>query len=426
MGNGRKSKGHKHTKGKSKKPKPAPAEEEPASTPDFNLITHPKVYGKEFVEFVKKVGINTADPDDFAFALDLFGNKGSREKLLLAAADAEKNSLEAATMREAKDDGITNVELERQPTTLTMVFRKTLEILARDAWLRKFDAHTLTRLKAHCDAVGEQYPDHVLEHCAAPASSRPTAARRRRRESVERPGRAVRRSASSARPRGRRTTASHAGEARSIFVKDALSMFKLVFEHAPDINALPVVKVGAPAPRDDRFGARSNSLAIPWNRADRARPRRPPKCPQVLIAPLWRAFAAFLQFDVGNFAYFVERADPFEVRFTLPFVMCAYVTDGGFIDFEFELEFDRETFTKIFGRTVTCEAIRLFRQHSPYFADGVDKPILIIAHLMVDGSAERLKFLMMGAHGGCGVCARLAREHLERVDPVREDPRPFF
>ena len=106
--------------------------------------------------------------------------------------------------------------------------------------------------------------------------------------------------------------------------------------------------------------------------------------------------------------------------------MCAYVTDGGFIDFEFELEFDRETFTKMFGRTVTCEAIRLFRQHLPYFADGVDKPILIIAHLMVDGSAEQIKFLMMGAHGGCGECARLAMAHLEREDPAREGPRPFF
>ena len=304
-----------------------------------------------------------------------------------------------------------------------LVLQAMLTLFAEDA---KERAACATMLEAHCDAVGNHYPDDVLKDRAPPVSSRRTDARRRRRESVDRPGRAVRRSASSARPRSRRTTASHAGEARSIFVKDALSMFKLVFEHAPDINALPVVNVGAPAPRDDRFGARSNSLAIPRNRADRARPRRPPKCPQVLIAPLWRAFAAFLQFDVGNFAYFVERADPFEVRFTLPFVMCAYVTDGGFIDFEFELEFDRETFTKMFGRTVTCEAIRLFRQHLPYFADGVDKPILIIAHLMVDGSAERLKFLMMGARGGCGVCARLAREHLERVYPAREDPRPFF
>ena len=175
--------------------------------------------------------------------------------------------------------------------------------------------------------------------------------------------------------------------------------------------------------RDGRFGARSNSLALPRNRAGRARPRRPPEYPQVLIAPIWRAFAAFLQSDVFKFAYFVERADPFDVRFTLPVVMCTYVTSTQ------PLLLDREAFTRTFGRAVTNEAVGFFRDHSPFFADGSNQLYLstiAIAELMVDGSKEQLKFLMMGAQDGCGVCARVVIFHLEREDPVREDPRPFF
>ena len=105
--------------------------------------------------------------------------------------------------------------------------------------------------------------------------------------------------------------------------------------------------------------------------------------------------------------------------------MCAYVFDSGFID-AFKLDFDREAFTATFGRAVTCEAVGFFRHHSPHFADGAAELCLLIAHLMVDGSVEKLKFLMMGAHGGCGMCARLAMDHLEREDPAREGPRPFF
>ncbi|KAH8069522.1 hypothetical protein JL721_5826 [Aureococcus anophagefferens] len=122
----------------------------------------------------------------------------------------------------------------------------------------------------------------------------------------------------------------------------------------------------------------------------------------VPFAPIWRAFAAFTQSDVGKFAHFVERADPYDVRFTLPVVMCAYVFDSGFID-AFRLDFDREAFTATFGRAVTCEAVGFFRHHSPHFADGAAELCLLIAHLMVDGSVEKLKFLMMGAHGGCGI-----------------------
>ncbi|KAH8056004.1 hypothetical protein JL722_7829 [Aureococcus anophagefferens] len=125
----------------------------------------------------------------------------------------------------------------------------------------------------------------------------------------------------------------------------------------------------------------------------------------VPFAPIWRAFAAFTQSDVGKFAHFVERADPYDVRFTLPVVMCAYVFDSGFID-AFRLDFDREAFTATFGRAVTCEAVGFFRHHSPHFADGAAELCLLIAHLMVDGSVEKLKFLMMGAHGGCGMRAR--------------------
>ncbi|KAH8098531.1 hypothetical protein JL720_1481 [Aureococcus anophagefferens] len=113
--------------------------------------------------------------------------------------------------------------------------------------------------------------------------------------------------------------------------------------------------VGAPAPRDDRFGARSNSrTSLPPIAAARARASTS-KCPQVAKAPLWRAFAAFVQSDVGNFAYFVERVDPFDVRFTLPVVMCVHVIEGGFIE-AFHLPFDQEAFTTIFGRAVTNEA----------------------------------------------------------------------
>lgn len=105
--------------------------------------------------------------------------------------------------------------------------------------------------------------------------------------------------------------------------------------------------------------------------------------------------------------------------------MCAYVFDSGFID-AFKLDFDREAFTATFGRAVTCEAVGFFRHHSPHFTDGAAELCLLIAHLMVDGSVEKLKFLMMGAHGGCGMCARLAMDHLEREDPAREVPRPLF
>ncbi|KAK7233513.1 hypothetical protein SO694_001040113 [Aureococcus anophagefferens] len=126
----------------------------------------------------------------------------------------------------------------------------------------------------------------------------------------------------------------------------------------------------------------------------------------VPFAPIWRAFAAFTQSDVGKFAHFVERADPYDVRFTLPVVMCAYVFDSGFID-AFRLDFDREAFTATFGRAVTCEAVGFFRHHSPHFADGAAELCLLIAHLMVDGSVEKLKFLMMGAHGGCGMSRAL-------------------
>ena len=105
--------------------------------------------------------------------------------------------------------------------------------------------------------------------------------------------------------------------------------------------------------------------------------------------------------------------------------MCAYVFDSGFID-AFRLDFDREAFTATFGRAVTCEAVGFFRHHSPHFADGAAELCLLIAHLMVDGSVEKLKFHMMGAHGGCGMCARLAMDHLEREDPAREVPRALF
>ena len=106
--------------------------------------------------------------------------------------------------------------------------------------------------------------------------------------------------------------------------------------------------------------------------------------------------------------------------------MCAYVLDvldeedlKGFID--------REAYTLTLGRTVTSEAVRFFRSHSRHFADGAEPPLyLMLALLMVDGSVEKLKFLMMGADIGCGECASLAMDHLQREDPVREDPRPFL
>ncbi|KAH8062901.1 hypothetical protein JL720_13149 [Aureococcus anophagefferens] len=145
----------------------------------------------------------------------------------------------------------------------------------------------------------------------------------------------------------------------------------------------------------------------------------------VPIAPLWRAFAAFTQHDVGKFAYFVERVDPFDVRFTLPVVMCASVCDVG-VNEAFQLPFDQEAFATIICRTVTHEAFGFFRDHLPHFADGSNQLCLLIAQLMVDGSKEQLKFLMMGAHGGCGECGRLLIEHLECKDPVREGPRPLF
>jgi len=180
-------------------------------------------------------------------------------------------------------------------------------------------------------------------------------------------------------------------EARTVVFNGALSYLKLVVPLAPYINAFPVVDVAK--------------------------------------APLWRAFAAFVQSDVGNFAYFVERVDPFDVRFTLPVVMCVHVVDGGFIE-AFHLPFDQEAFTTIFGRAVTNEAVGFFRDHSPH-ADGrpgnqLNQLYLLIADLMVNGSKEQLKFLMGGAHIGCGECARLAIVHLERENPVSEDPRPFF
>jgi len=302
-----------------------------------------------------------------------------------------------------------------------LVLQTMLTLFAEDA---KERAACATMLEAHCDAVGNHYPGYVLKDRAPPVSSRRTDARRRRRESVERPGRAVRRSASSARPRGRRTIASHAVETRTDTLNAALPLLEMVIQHAPGINGLPVA-VSDPVPRDGRFGARSNSLAVPRNRAGPARPRHPLDAPQVPFAPIWRAFAAFTQSDVGKFAHFVERADPYDVRFTLPVVMCAYVFDSGFID-AFKVDFDREAFTATFGRAVTCEAVGFFRHHSPHFADGAAELCLLIAHLMVDGSVEKLKFLMMGAHGGCGMCARLAMDHLEREDPAREVPRPLF
>ena len=107
--------------------------------------------------------------------------------------------------------------------------------------------------------------------------------------------------------------------------------------------------------------------------------------------------------------------------------MCAYVFDSGFID-AFKLDFDREAFTATFGRAVTNEAIGFHRDHSPELQDYYwrEHNFSNLARAMVDGSAERLKFLMMGAHGGCGMCARLAMDHLEREDPAREVPRPLF
>ena len=104
-----------------------------------------------------------------------------------------------------------------------------------------------TRLKANCDAVGKHYPHDVLKDRAAPVSSRRVDARQLHRESVARPGRAVRRSAASARPRSRRMIASHAGEMRTLLLDPA---YKIVIRYAPGINAL-AADVGAPAPRDE-------------------------------------------------------------------------------------------------------------------------------------------------------------------------------
>ena len=430
MGNGPKSKGRKH-KGKKPKPAPGPAEEEPAAI----VPTAADAYdaeADEFFQFGLQVGFNLElrleDPAQFEEALAMFRDTVTREKMSLAAADAKKN-LCAVMMREAKDeakDDASFVDGEAERRHAGYVWREASKLFAEDA---KERAARATMLEARCDAVGEKYPDHVLKDRAAPASSRPTGARcrppRERRASRER----VRLSASSARPRGRRTTASHAGEARTVVFKGALSYLKLVVPLAPYINAFPVVDVGAPAPRDDRFGARSNSrTSLPPIAAARARASTS-KCPQVAKAPLWRAFAAFVQSDVGNFAYFVERVDPFDVRFTLPVVMCVHVIDGGFIE-AFHLPFDQEAFTTIFGRAVTNEAVGFFRDHSPH-ADGrpgnqLNQLYLLIADLMVNGSKEQLKFLMGGAHIGCGECARLAIVHLERENPVSEDPRPFF
>ena len=139
-----------------------------------------------------------------------------------------------------------------------LVLQTMLTLFAEDA---KERAACATMLEAHCDAVGNHYPDYVLKDRAPPVSSRRTDARRRRRESVERPGRAVRRSASSARPRGRRTIASHAVETRTDTLNAALPLLEMVIQHAPGINRLPVA-VSDPVPRDGRFGARSNSLAF--------------------------------------------------------------------------------------------------------------------------------------------------------------------
>ena len=104
--------------------------------------------------------------------------------------------------------------------------------------------------------------------------------------------------------------------------------------------------------------------------------------------------------------------------------MCTYVFDSSIID-AFKLEFDREAFTQIFGNHVGCEGIRLFRHHSPHFAE-TDDLFLRSAHLMVDGSVEKLKFLMVGAQDGCIACARVAMDHLEREDPARKVPRLFL
>jgi hypothetical protein len=105
--------------------------------------------------------------------------------------------------------------------------------------------------------------------------------------------------------------------------------------------------------------------------------------------------------------------------------MCASVCDVG-VHNAFQFPFDEEAFATILCRAVTCEAVGFFGQHYPDFADGSNQLYRLIAHLMVDGSKEQLKFLMVGAHGGCGECARLAMDHLEREDPAREDPCPFF
>ena len=214
-------------------------------------------------------------------------------------------------------------------------------------------------------------------------------------------------------------------------LEGALDIGETVYRYATQINALPNdVSVGAPAPRDDRFGVRSNSLALPRNRAGLARPRRPPECPQAPIALVWRALAAYIDDHVDNFAYFVERADPFDVRFTLPVVMCACFDSESLDSSEFKKmkEIDREIFTLTFGRAVTNEAIGFHRDHSPELQDYYwrEHNFSNLARAMVDGSAEQIKFLMMGAHGGCGECARLAMDHLEREDPAREGPRPFF
>ena len=150
-------------------------------------------------------------------------------------------------MREAKDDA-PPVDDEAEAEHCHAGYpRQASELFAEDAKERVVCA---AMLEVRCDAVGEHYPDHFLKNRAAPVSSLRADARHRHRESVARPGRAVRRSASSARPRGRRTIASHAGETRTDALNTAMPMFDLVIKYAPHVNASPM-DVGAPAPRDE-------------------------------------------------------------------------------------------------------------------------------------------------------------------------------
>ena len=132
-------------------------------------------------------------------------------------------------------------------STIECLHAKMLTLFAKNA---KERAACLTMAQAHCDAVGKHYPAYILKNRAAPVSSLRADARHRHRESVARPGRAVRRSAASARPRGRRTIASRTVEMRAKVLDSALPLLEGVIQHAPHINAL-AMDVGTPAPRDE-------------------------------------------------------------------------------------------------------------------------------------------------------------------------------